>query len=64
MNHLFEVLKSLKDQNKKVLYYIDMEGEFTIYTEDNETLYTGTIYSFIEEAMSEYNVQNDSIITA
>lgn len=61
MNHLFEVLKSLKDRNIKVSSYMDMGGEFTIYT-DEETLYKGTIYSFIEEIMSEYNVHDDSML--
>jgi hypothetical protein len=61
MTHLFKVLEKLKKENKKVFYYTDMGGEFYIYRE-KETFYKGTIYSFIEEIMNEYNVHNDLII--
>jgi hypothetical protein len=52
--------KILEESNLK--YYIDMGGELSIYKTEYdkiETIYEGSITSFLEEVMKHFNIKKD-----
>jgi len=57
---ILEILNNIKKgKHGKCTSFIDMGGELDINDKEENSLYSGTVYSFVETLMEECNIETN-----